>query len=998
MKIKSFIFEENGKIATALKFSVLTFTLELVFSAFLLLNISIVSRFTGLLNAETWPVVLIVFFFYLRVLGLHLVLGIVVRFFDFQFSVKHKKSLCFLVFIYSNLFIAVKYPQIFDEFPVVSEGLKLVGLFNFPWVIYSPGILILILLGYSYLKVQKMNYLQFLAKTLGLLLLGYYFFSIQSLSIPIRMPEAKIAVKPTKPHVILITVDSLQGDFSLETRSGVSTELADYLATSVKFKRVVSPLPQTHSALVSLLTAKTPPFTGVRNNLSSEALDGEKLLKNSPLAQFNSAGYKIKIMRDNSEYAFFDSKSLFEKNRSPDYSIANVIISTFFKNRIVFGLFNNLVGRIFLPEMDQNAAFNFSYDVSSFTNTVLTELDSVSQQSEPHFIFVHTCSLHWPGAFPYPYYPQTQIPERSFAPFAYTSKFYGLSQSNLSSKDWQAQVDFNRRIYQSGVQLTIDEFLNPIFAELHSSGLDQNSIIVLLSDHGEDIWAPESEFPKAKPVQHGASLLFGATSELSYLRIKAPDLKPAFVSNTIGMIDLLPTVLGLSGIKSDKYEGRDISNEIRTEMKSESYYTETGLWPFPSFAGQFISTPSTELGSLFKLEISGFHIYIDPDKEPGIIQQKQRAIIKGNLRFTLFPTNYGYSEFLCDLENDKDCHSNKLLGSPNLGIEFREKMKFYIREDVDRLKLKTGPCSRYLNKEVEFDLQDIGKYQWNYFYQAVECANTYHSYEYANSIFDRLVIDLNTSDNLKSRIKEFSLRLCGLALVYKGGHLPKHLVDHFNSIPNNGKALESIDSPIDSARCLMAMEDQARLDVVLKFLSLKKNRSRYYLGSQSPSVGIDLQRISNFENIINSKKNGLPEFRKKLEDFLQTEMNYNFIEEMEPFLLRAIENIGKLESSERLFELLERLSKPENLSVTVFNSILWEIDQLLIPGTQTGQLSSMRVTLGSDLDIKALPTNLKDREVEVALKLGEKFLCEKKHPLCKSAKKLVYGFQFKKEG
>ncbi len=993
MNFKSFIFDKPGKIAKAYKFAFLTFAIELALAMYLLLNISIKSRFTGFLSLENWLVILTIISFYFRVLGLHLILGTVIRIFEIQYSVKLKTLLYFLVFLYAYLFIAVKFPQIFDEFPLVSSSLKMGGLFNFPWIVYGPGILILIFLTYSRLSASKLNAIQFFNAIFGLSCLGFYFFYVQSFTVPIQMPPPRMSVKPSKPHIILITVDSLRGDFPLEDRTGISKGFADYLSNSVKFKRVVSPLPQTHSALISLLTSKTPPYTGVRTNLSFEGLNGEILFKNSPLSQLDSAGYKIKILRDNSEYAFFDSKSLFTKNRSPDYSIANVVISTFFKNRIVFGLFNNFVGRLLLPEIDQNAAFIFAYDVPSFTNSVLKELDSVSQQADPHLIFVHTCSLHWPGAFPYPYYPQTQFSNESQSPFAYTSKFHGLTQASMTQKQWQIQADFNGRIYQSGVQLTVDEFLSPIFTELHDSGLDENSIVVLLSDHGEDIWKSGDSFPKSKPVQHGTSLLFGASSEFSYLRIKAPGLRPTVVADTVGLIDVLPTAMSLAGVKPERYEGRDITKELPANIKPEAYYTETGLWPFPSFIGQFISTPATDLGPLFKLEPQGSHIYIDPEKVPGIIQQKQRAIIKGNYRFTVFPTNYGYSEFLCDLKNDRVCEKNILLTNPSLGHEFKDKMKIYIEKDIAMSQLKIGQCSRFKGQAGSSDFSNIKKFQWNYFYQALECIYNFHAYEYANAILDKLMESKDTSVYLKHKIKDVSLKLCGLSLVYNGDHLPDHLINHFNSIPTNGTVFpETFENPINSARCLMAIKDQYRLDIVLKNMSLK-NSLALSSGSNSPKLSDESQKILNFETMLDAKKNNYLALESGVSDFFKIEENYNLVEEMEPYWLRALDRVHTVDKSERLFILLRNISKPGSIGLTLFNSTLWEIDQLLGPFSKNGQLSGLRNEPGSKHPLDEPPHNLRFREVSLALEMGQKYFCNQSHKMCVPTKKLYADFK-----
>ncbi|RZM24470.1 MAG: DUF229 domain-containing protein, partial [Pedobacter sp.] len=473
----------------------------------------------------------------------------------------------------------------------------------------------------------------------------------------------------------------------------------------------------------------------------------------------------------------------------------------------------------------------YSYRLPNFTNHVLEQMEEVRTSAQPVFLFVHTCSMHWPGILPFPYYPRSDFPEHSQVPFSYTSKFRGLSHQPLTSEQWVEQSQFNQRIYDSAKQMTVDEFLNPVFSYLKQSGLMDNSIVVLMSDHGENLWQSGPKYPKEKMVEHGGSLLFGSQSELSFFRIKAPMLTPATSDQTAGVIDILPSVLQLAGLTATDVDGKSFVTEGKLKPQGQSYYVETGLWPFASYSGQFLTTPATNLGPLLKLDSEYWKLFVDPLFLPGVVLQKQRAIYIGDYRYTVFPTSKGFEEFLCDTERDKGCLTNLALELPEVLKQARSQITPYFKADIDHDLLRVGACSSLPSMEPSTapKFSEVRKYQWQYFFQALECLRSKHDYAYSTAILNSLMNNEEVSAQLKSRILLHGLNLCGWATAFNSINMPDYMRNHLNI--NEDTDLAQLKYGEATLRCLTILGNHVAAELVSNKLLEKRSKSKTQIES-----------------------------------------------------------------------------------------------------------------------------------------------------------------------
>jgi len=105
--------------------------------------------------------------------------------------------------------------------------------------------------------------------------------------------------------------------------------------------------------------------------------------------------------------------------------------------------------------------------------------------------------------------------------------------------------------------LALDTYFGDLLDTLQQRGLDQNTIVVFTSDHGDMHCSQGSPSRKQQPWEESIAVP---------LLIRHPALrgKPSKISNVIESVDVMPTLLGLCGSRVPAgVQGRDLSGPFR---------------------------------------------------------------------------------------------------------------------------------------------------------------------------------------------------------------------------------------------------------------------------------------------------------------------------------------------------------------------------------------------------------------------------------------------------
>lgn len=146
-------------------------------------------------------------------------------------------------------------------------------------------------------------------------------------------------------------------------------------------------------------------------------------------------------------------------------------------------------------------------DPSWVTNRLLESLDRAQRAERPFFGWVHYFNPHEP-----------------YLGDGYRSKFGNTPQDLYDTEIWRA-----------------DEQVGRVLDHLRIRGLDRNTVVVVFSDHGESL-GERGTFGHSTRLNH--------EQLASVLMIRAPSFEPRIVDSPVGLFDLMPTVLDLTGTRA----------------------------------------------------------------------------------------------------------------------------------------------------------------------------------------------------------------------------------------------------------------------------------------------------------------------------------------------------------------------------------------------------------------------------------------------------------------
>jgi len=215
------------------------------------------------------------------------------------------------------------------------------------------------------------------------------------------------------------------------------------------------------------------------------------------------------------------------------------------------------------------------YKISSY-NKLLSWLESA--RNKKFFLFFHTYDVHSPYNPPSPYF-DLYTKGRCEGKHLRMSK--GIMPKRLNaSKLTPKEIDYIIAVYDGGINY-VDEQLGKIFDKLDQLDIDDNTIIIVTSDHGE-------AFKEHGRLRHGHKPYI----ELVHvpLIMKGPGIpRNRIYENYVQHIDIVPTILEILNIpQREELQGRSLLSlmkncEIQEYPKTYSWGKDKNKpqWPWP---------------------------------------------------------------------------------------------------------------------------------------------------------------------------------------------------------------------------------------------------------------------------------------------------------------------------------------------------------------------------------------------------------------------------------
>ena len=180
-----------------------------------------------------------------------------------------------------------------------------------------------------------------------------------------------------------------------------------------------------------------------------------------------------------------------------------------------------------------------------------------------------------------------------------------------------------------------------------------NTIILITSDHGEDLFEPYTS------LTHGVSFNGGDQGNLVPCILYVPKTGPKKINQIVRNIDLAPTLLKLTVNKTEsQFEGTNLSPYINDEASdlNLAFYGETG---FPFVQRRTKSEIPLYVPPLDELTYVDknfkFHIVLKPEYEKNLITSKERCLRTKSWKIVFSPTKNGYIHSLYNITSDPQC-------------------------------------------------------------------------------------------------------------------------------------------------------------------------------------------------------------------------------------------------------------------------------------------------------------------------------------------------------
>ncbi len=202
-------------------------------------------------------------------------------------------------------------------------------------------------------------------------------------------------------------------------------------------------------------------------------------------------------------------------------------------------------------------------------NDVVAWLDK-RPQKQPFFLYVHAIDPH------VPYKPTAEFLSL-YDPLPYQGVVDFSHDTTLLEKIKIGDIRLNGRdkvhleaLYDSEISYH-DVHFRSILAALDKRGLTEDTMIVLVADHGEEFWDHGS-------VGHGHSVYEELLHIPMLVRVPGVTREPVRITSAVGLVDVMPTVLEAIGEPLPAgLSGRSLLSEIRGQRPSAPRVSVSGF-------------------------------------------------------------------------------------------------------------------------------------------------------------------------------------------------------------------------------------------------------------------------------------------------------------------------------------------------------------------------------------------------------------------------------------
>jgi len=509
-----------------------------------------------------------------------------------------------------------------------------------------------------------------------------------------RLGASRAQARSEAPNILIIGSDSLRGDRlgymgyrpargEGAAADGVSPRIDRWAEEAAVFERCWTPASSTLESGISLMTSLDPRAHGIRQMFPMrgqvESLEGRVTTLAEVLA---AEGYDTAAIGDWCASYYEVTPLGFEEVDVSSFDSFRIYVSqaVIMAHFVVPIYFDNPLGYRLFPQVRSFAQFVTPEVV---TRRVERRIEDQAASGRPFFWHVFYSLNHLPYRSAEPYNrmfadPDYEGPNRTGVDFD-IDEFIG--GTGLEEK-WAAlprdEVEQIRALYD-GCTRQFDDCFARILDALERHGLLENTIVILTSDHGDDLYEP------GVTLGHGLGFSGADGSFRVPLALRGPGVPRRRFDEQVTLLEVAPTVAGLVDVGvPDSWRGEDLSGWWREPGRARDlpFYAET-QFPFIQFKVEGVERP--ELPPMDELTFIdpefNHHFVLRPEHREAVLAAKQACLRTGDWKLVATPTVAGELHHqLFHTASDPHCLVDLAAARPRVLRPMREALERW-RED-----------------------------------------------------------------------------------------------------------------------------------------------------------------------------------------------------------------------------------------------------------------------------------------------------------------------------
>jgi hypothetical protein len=430
---------------------------------------------------------------------------------------------------------------------------------------------------------------------------------------------ARPAATYSKPHVVIVGIDSLRNDLvDPKTGERLTPHVDAFLDGAHRFSDATSPLARTYPALVSLLTGRHPVSSNARFNLMPRGLVHEGDTLGSSL---QASGYHTVYASDEVRFANFDSSFGFDQLITPPVGLSDFLLGKAGDLPLVNLLSPTRVGAWLFPAKHANRAAYVTYRPADF----VARLDRELMVESPIFLDVHLTLSHWPYSWA------------------------GLTRPSTPPE--------YRLAYRRAVA-AVDRQFADVLRALEHKGILENAVVVVLSDHGEALGGPTDSMLRKTGTGadiwnslwgHGTSVMsphqYGVLLAMRGFGQAHLPGEPATHAWPVSLEDVRPTLQEFAtGSAPASVDGISLlpflaDSGSASKLAARIRYTETDFNTPMVLAGKYNESGLMHEGAAYyEIVPQTGWVQLRPGRLPELMAKKQRAALSTDSLLAAIPS------------------------------------------------------------------------------------------------------------------------------------------------------------------------------------------------------------------------------------------------------------------------------------------------------------------------------------------------------------------------